>query len=97
MPPGGPADTAAEPNRRNLTGRAEAPPRVPPVHSVQPSTRMTCMRWVCAHPTPGPQPPLYPSHSVQRSLMLKGKAAEDENWLTQGFYYFRDWHEKTLP
>ena len=31
-----PADTAAEPNRRNLTGRAEPPPRVPPVHSVQP-------------------------------------------------------------
>ena len=33
-----PADTAAEPNRRNLTGRAEPPPRVPPVHSVQPLT-----------------------------------------------------------
>ena len=30
-----PADTAAEPNRRNLTGRAEPPLRVPPVHSVQ--------------------------------------------------------------
>ena len=31
-----PADTTAEPNHRNLTGRAEPPPRVPPVHSVQP-------------------------------------------------------------
>ena len=31
-----PADTAAEPNCRNLTGRAEPPPRVLPVHSVQP-------------------------------------------------------------
>ena len=31
-----PADTAAEPNRQNLTGRAEPPLRVPPVHSVQP-------------------------------------------------------------
>ena len=30
-----PGDTA-EPNRRNLTGRAERLPRVPPVHSVQP-------------------------------------------------------------
>ena len=29
-----PADTAAEPNHRNLTGRAEPPPKVPPVHSV---------------------------------------------------------------
>ena len=35
--PNRPADTAAEPNRRNLTGRAEPPPRVPPVHSVQPA------------------------------------------------------------
>ena len=34
--PNRPADTAAEPNRRNLTGRAGPPPRVPPVHSVQP-------------------------------------------------------------
>ena len=28
---------AGRPDRRNLTGRAEPPPRVPPVHSVQPS------------------------------------------------------------
>ena len=31
-----PADTTAEPNHRNLTGQAEPPPRVRPVHSVQP-------------------------------------------------------------
>ena len=31
-----PADTTAEPNHWNLTGQAEPPPRVPPVHSVQP-------------------------------------------------------------
>ena len=51
------ADTAAEPNRRNLTGRAEPPPRVPPVHSVQPQV-----------PAPPPPPPTHQTR-VQGSIL----------------------------
>ena len=50
--PNRPADTTAEPNHRNLTGRAEPPPRVPPFHSVQPGlTAWICGAVCCGSPT----------------------------------------------
>ena len=61
-----PADTAAEPNRRNLTGRAEPPPRVPPVHSVQPIHCTNQQNAIAvSYKWPQSQPPTPDTHPQQ--------------------------------